>query len=100
MAMNMAEETGAHRQGQGKRRQVKHQLRAKVIMGKIAASHGREMGQRVQEQRRMLGRLRNMPSSKSTPGGSREALTLAMGTDAYLLLVHEHRIAGPELPGI
>lgn len=32
-------------------------------------------------------------------GGSREALVNAMDTDARALLVQEHRVAGPGLPG-
>lgn len=33
-------------------------------------------------------------------GGSREALVNAMDTDAWVLLVQKHRVAGPGLPGI
>lgn len=38
--------------------------------------------------------------SRKSVRGSREALILAMETEAEILLVQEHRIAGPGLPGV
>lgn len=47
-----------------------------------------------------MGALTQHAALTRNIGGSREALILAMETDAEILPIQEHRIAGPRLQGI
>lgn len=60
----------------------------------------RDGGREDTERRDTWGALKQQAVLTISVGGSREALTLAMETDAEILLIQEHRIAGPGLPGI
>lgn len=58
------------------------------------------IGGKRRKGRSHLGATRNHPVLTLNVGGSREALINAMDMDVKILLIQEHRIAGPGLPGI
>lgn len=70
--------------------------------GPIGPSEGGDSddGSRRGGRRGHLGSRNGHGVVTSSAGGSREALLLVMERDADILLVHEHRIAGPGLPGV